>query len=435
MTLTREPSSFGQCMMWIVEQQLAGPGAMTVPLALRMRGPLDEDALGAALGRLVERHETLRSTLAWTDGSRALPDALEQRVHAAAAAPPTSLRAHDVRATTADPWARVEQLVLARLREPLDVVAGPPLSLDLYRVAPEDHLLLARVHHLVTDAWSNVVLWRDLAALYSGHALAPVTTSFRDHVTQHNDRVLGEAGEAHAAFWRERLASLEYAEIRPPVERGAGEHRVCHHEWFELDRETTRRLQQAAAARGVELPTLMLAAFFAVLHQLGGQRDLAIGTVVANREDPALHDTVGYLSNIATLDVQLPETPSFADVLAATRHAQAAIAPHQHFPFLSLLVDPAVPQTARRAADVVFQMPLLPPAVAPPDGIRFAGLDVEWAPVPDGTAGRCDLELLVTPRDGILEGDLRHAPDRYERALAQDVVVRYERVLRDVAAT
>ncbi|GFJ94411.1 condensation domain-containing protein [Phytohabitans rumicis] len=54
------PLSYAQERMWFLEQYAPGTATYHMWLPLRIAGPLDEDALEAALAALVARHESLR---------------------------------------------------------------------------------------------------------------------------------------------------------------------------------------------------------------------------------------------------------------------------------------------------------------------------------------------------------------------------------------
>ncbi|MEV1178204.1 amino acid adenylation domain-containing protein, partial [Nonomuraea sp. NPDC049784] len=62
------PLSFAQQRLWFLTQMAPESTEYNVPLALRLTGPLDEVALGAALGAIVDRHEVLRTRLVPTGG-------------------------------------------------------------------------------------------------------------------------------------------------------------------------------------------------------------------------------------------------------------------------------------------------------------------------------------------------------------------------------
>jgi len=62
------PLSFAQQRLWFLDDFEPGSVEYLSPAALRLRGRLDVDALGAALTGLVARHESLRTTFEERDG-------------------------------------------------------------------------------------------------------------------------------------------------------------------------------------------------------------------------------------------------------------------------------------------------------------------------------------------------------------------------------
>ena len=63
------PASLAQEGLWFLDRMEGAGAAYNFPVALRLRGALDVAALERALGEIVRRHETLRTTLAEHDGA------------------------------------------------------------------------------------------------------------------------------------------------------------------------------------------------------------------------------------------------------------------------------------------------------------------------------------------------------------------------------
>ncbi|MFE3643404.1 amino acid adenylation domain-containing protein, partial [Streptomyces sp. NPDC059169] len=215
----RLPLSFAQQRLWLIDR-MEGPSALyNMPLALRVRGPLDPVALERALGDLVARHETLRTLITEQDGEP------HQLVLAATDAPlPVELR--DCTAES------VEAEVERAARRPFDLAAEPPVRVTLLRVAADEHVLVVALHHIVGDGWSMGPLLSDLADAYAarrGGSLPEwdaLPVQYADYALWQRE-LLGDEGDPDSlvsrqlAYWREALAGLP-EELSLPVDRPRG---------------------------------------------------------------------------------------------------------------------------------------------------------------------------------------------------------------------
>ncbi|MBG0832646.1 amino acid adenylation domain-containing protein [Planomonospora sp. ID67723] len=304
------PLSLMQEQIWFLEQLEPGNIAYNAPTTFRLDGPLDHGRLEAAVTQLVERHEILRTTIETSaDGTPV------QRVH-----PPYAVRIPVVEAAEAE----VDALVLAEARRPFDVSELPLVRWTLLRTAPDAHELVLVEHHLVHDGWSFALLAEDLAALYRGEQPAPAApVRYRDFARWQRRN----APEGQQAYWAERLRGadegVDLPQDRPrpaaPAFTG-GVHRV------ELPARLCERAREGSRAAGVTLFCTLLAAYVALLHRVGGQRDLCVGSAFANRRVPGTESVAGMFVNPVTLRFDLSGTVTFGALLgqaaAVTRDAQ-----------------------------------------------------------------------------------------------------------------
>ena len=171
------PLSFAQSRLWFIDQ-LQGPSPVyNMAVALRLGGRLDADALGAALADVVGRHESLRTLFPAPEG---IPQQLVMPVERADFG-------WDVVDATGWPAGRLDEAIDAAARHTFDLATEIPLRARLFRVAEDEHVLVAVVHHIAADGWSITPLVRDLGVAYASRCAgrapgwAPLAVQYVDY--------------------------------------------------------------------------------------------------------------------------------------------------------------------------------------------------------------------------------------------------------------
>ncbi|MCP4653906.1 MAG: non-ribosomal peptide synthetase, partial [bacterium] len=176
---------------------------------------------------------------------------------------------------------------------PFDLARDWMIRPCLMRLGPRDHLLLVTVHHIAFDTWSQIILHRELAELYTAYTsgreprLPALEVQYADFASWQRERLRDQSLEPRIAYWTERLGAqppapeLPTDRPRPPVETFAGSRLRVR-----LDPPLVTRLEALSRERGVTLFMTMLAIFQALLHRHTGQDDLTIGTPVGGRPRP-----------------------------------------------------------------------------------------------------------------------------------------------------
>lgn len=409
-----EPASVGQRMLWLIDRHRGGEGALNYPVLARVRGPLDTADLADALARVVARHETLRTTFARRRGL------LTQLIHEAAAVP---IAERDL-AAAPDPAAALREGLAAEMGERVDPTVAP-FRATLWRTAPDDRVLCLNVHHLVTDGWSCGILLDDLLhALRGGPAQPRVGWQYRHYVRWQRSQLAADRLRPHRDYWRERLADLQFSALPLREDQGgpAGRSGTAR---AAIGGAVTAGLRSVARAHGTTLFTVMLAAYYALLHRFTGQTDVAIASLFANRTRPEVMRTVGFFANLVILRARFERGATFAGLLRRAHATVAEAQLHQHLPYY-LLSQEELRVDDRRADEVVFQ--LLPEIPAP---VAVGPVQVEVL-LPE-VASRFDLELAVVPRAGGLDVLLQYSRRRVDDAWAAGFVAAYASLAADVA--
>ncbi|MFJ8043469.1 condensation domain-containing protein [Kitasatospora sp. NPDC096147] len=372
------PLSHAQHRMWLMEHLGQGGAHYNVPVAARLRGPLDLGALATALTALTERHEILRTRYGQRDG---LP---YQEVLPVAPVPVEVRR-------TAEHGAPA--LLRAEGSRPFDLATGPVLRALVLRHAPEDHALLLTVHHIAVDGASLPVLTGDLAALYAAactgrpSGLPGPTLQYADFARweRARDPELAAAAEARAAQLAGARPLPLLRAVTGPRARAAALHGAP------LTPATLDGLRRLATAHGATLYTVVLAAALATLHRATGESDLTVGLASGHRARPELRRLVGLGVNTLAVRADLGGDPEFTEALGRVRAALLE-AQQQHEVPLDLVVERLGAQA--RGEDGRALLSVTCDLVQPVAPLELPGLTAEAVEVGLGLA-KFGLGLLV----------------------------------------
>lgn len=422
---SRSRPSFVQERLWLATQRDGEGAAYNLCTAHRLRGALDTDAFGAAIDRVVARHDSLRMRFVRGD------EGLVAEVRDDVTIRLERLEAHGV---GEDSWS---SLVEAIAHDPIDLSTAPLARFVLIELAPEDHILVLVLHHTIADGWSIGVLYDELADHYGAHLqgmhLVDVTppATFLSHAERERRRfAAGEFDEA-IEHWRRRLAGapddgLPAADPRPPVQtyRGA---RVR----TRIEPSTTALAEKLARTDHASVFAVLLGLWSALLSRYGAGSDVVVGTPVANRPDRDARDVIGCFANTVALRCDLGGEPTLRDLVVRARERLVADQPHFAAPFERVVEA----LDAARSADagVVFQHMLVLLNV-PTTKLTLPGIEVDELTVESGSC-QFDLSLDVKRRDGGLDLALEYAVDLYDEAMAHQIlghfVILFERFVLD----
>ncbi|MFF0749911.1 amino acid adenylation domain-containing protein [Streptomyces sp. NPDC004267] len=428
------PLSPAQRGLWFAFR-LEGPSpTYNVPLAVRLSGELDRDALAAAVDDVVARHEVLRTRFAEVGGEPV------QVVEDGASAAVEYVEL---------PESELPRALAERAAYAFDLAAEIPLRVTLLRVAEQEHVLLLLVHHIAGDGWSMGPLARDLSVAYTARCRgaapdwAPLPVQYADYVLW-QEGVLGAADDPSSvlaeqlAFWRRELAGTpELLEL--PLDRPRPA--VASHQGatvrFTIDAAAHNALLSLARETDATPFMVVQSALAVLLSRLGAGTDIPLGTAVAGRTDEALDDLVGFFVNTLVLRTDVSGDPTFRELLARVRETDLAAYAHQDVPF-ERVVEAVNP--GRSLSHAPLYQTMLTSQNIPAHATALPGLGAADEDVPKGTA-RHDLSFHTwerTAEDGSgagIDGRLEYATDLFDAATAEALAARLVRLLGEACAT
>lgn len=322
--------SYAQQRMWTLDNVLPGCARYNIPIAFRLRGPVDVAAMSKAIERVVEQYPVLRTVYTMIDGR------LYQVVLPPAAAPLTRV---DLSALPTDAaFAEAVRHATAFVRRCFDLERQPQFDALLLELGCDEWMVAFSTHHIAIDGSQDLIV-ESLSELYAqalqGAAPPPpiAVPSYVDYATWQRTVVEGSESDAALSYWLARLAgssTLHLPTDRPMsiVQTGAGGRHECI-----LPAGASERIAALGRAHGTTLFQTLLAATWAFLARLCDQDDVCVAAPLADRPHPDVERCVGNFVNTVILRGSIQGDPSFAAVLALARSSTIEAIENGAIPF------------------------------------------------------------------------------------------------------
>jgi len=308
-----------------------------IPLVLRIKGELCIDALKGALDDVVERQESLRTQVHYseTDGNIGFQEVL----------PPLSvpLTVHDI---AAPPGRARDELAIDLLiqlnDESMPFSVKPSMRASLYRFDDHDAVLTLLIHHLFCDGWSTDILRREVAACYKArvtgipHGL-PAPVPYREFALWEQQYLQSDEAAAARRFWMDNLAGTEMFTM--PADRAHGPDTLTPRSAignFSIGPDDFAKVSASAAQNRCSVWHVFLAAYMVLAERVTSRSDITLFTSNSGRPASKFYDTIGFFVNTVPLRLEFGECNTFRDLMLLARKASADTRQH-HLPFATIL--------------------------------------------------------------------------------------------------
>jgi tyrocidine synthetase-3 len=335
-----------QKRMYILQQVDSAGTGYNVSIAVLLEGVLNRDWLEQAFNRMIERHESLRTSFEMVSEEpvQIIHDNVEFEIE-------YSLFPGDF------PLNILAENVITEFIRPFDLSHAPLLRVGLIETGRYRHIMVVDMHHIVTDGTSMQLLIKELTALYAGEELIPLRLQYKDFAKWLDSREQRERIKKQEEYWlKEFVGEIPVLDLPLNYERPAIRSFEGASVEFELSIQRTTALKRLAMDEGVTLYMILLAVTNVFLSKITNQQDIVVGTPVAGRRHADLERVIGMFVNTLALKNQIHGEQLFGDFLKVVGRKTLDAFENQEYPFEDLVERVIVHRDARRNPLIDFML-------------------------------------------------------------------------------
>ncbi|PEP80278.1 condensation domain-containing protein, partial [Bacillus pseudomycoides] len=328
----RVPLSYAQQRLWFMNQLEPNSSLYNIPTTWCLKGKWAIEALEKGYNALIHRHEMLRTVFQEINGEplQVIEDYTTK-----------SLQVIDLRhLPQEEKELQMKDLTQREIEKPFDLSEGPLIRTQLIIMEEEELVLLCTMHHIISDGWSMGILFDEWFALYQAFAeektaqLQPLPLQYADFAQWQRDWLKDEVLSQQLEYWQKELngelpvLKLPFDSPRPAVQSYKGDtYQVI------LPVALLERIKAFSRQEGATLFMTLLAGYQGFLSRYTGQKDILVGSPIANRNHKEIEGLIGFFVNTLVYRANLTDDLTFKELVAQVKGKALKAQEYQDVPF------------------------------------------------------------------------------------------------------
>ncbi len=386
-----KPLSFSQQSLWLLDKINSGSSHYNITSAFKLKGKLNTVALEKTFLNILERHESLRSYFIMNDKEEPI-----QKLN--------SVTEFDIHIESLDATLNADEQIEKCIEEEkhyiFDLTKDILLRVRVLQVQEEEHILIVNMHHIASDGWSMGILIKEFSTLYTNYikdgefSLPELKVQYSDYAHWQRNWLKGNVLKKYTNYWKNQLAdlptihNLPIDKPRPNLQSFNGSIHTST-----INKETASLLQDICKEESASLFMGLHAAFSTLLARYSNEKDIVIGSPIANREQAETADLVGFFMNLLVLRSDLSKNQSFRELVKQSKEVLEGAYEHQQMPFDKLVEELKVKRSLSHS-------PLFQVALSLQNNQRgelsMSDLTMEAVSYEKGNSSKYDLSLAVS---------------------------------------
>lgn len=413
------PLSFAQERVWFIDQT-QGSIQYHVPVVLQLSGQVNYSLIQEAFKELFLRHDILRTTYHENEG---IPyQNISEKVN---------FDFDFVEVVEEEVQIEIEE----RLQKPFDLENDSPFRPSLIKINQDKYILVIVFHHIACDGWSLSILVNEFASIYnalsqkSSYHLTDQKVHYADYAIWQRKTIDESVLDNQLSYWKNKLTSVKPLSLptdykRPPVQSFKGKSSK-----YRLNKDLFIKAKKLSNEENVTLFMFMLSVFKLLLYKYSNQKDIVVGTVIANRNRQEMEDIIGFFTNSLPLHTSIDKEQSFLDYLSHIKDEVLEAYSHQDVPFEEIVR--LVTQTRDASRNPIFQVMFIFQNTPDIPEISLDGIEISPYTFKNSTS-QFDLTFDISEINGQLALNVHYCSDLFEQSTIDRMANRYIKLLNDI---
>ncbi len=417
----RVPLSFSQERLWFLDQR-QGSIEYHIPITLNIQGDLDLFIIEASLKEIVTRHEILRTVIKSEEGVG------HQEV-----LPVESWKMNIIEEVSS--IEELEKVLSIFINKPFDLSKDYMCRACIIKKGEQEYVLTVVFHHISSDGWSEDILINELIELYTSKKenrnsnLKTLSLQYRDYAIWQRKYLEGEILEEQLSYWSNQLENIAPLSLPTDYARPAAQSNLGAGFSFELDKNLRESLVEICEGKEVTLFMILLSAFKILLYKYSGQKDICVGTPVANRTQVELEGIIGFFINTLAIRSNLEGNPTFIKFLKEVKRTTLEAYDHQSVPY-EKVVDSVI-ETRDLSMNPLFQVMFVLQNTPEEEVMELEDLNLFPYPYTN-TTSKFDMKLTAEDHKDGISLWLEYSTDLFKEDTVRQIAVHYRKLLESI---
>lgn len=318
------PLANSQKGIFVQHHKEAGALVYNISQLVTLDYNIDLPALTGAFKKLIERHESLRTSFGMVDGQPV--QFVQNRVD-------FEIEYHEI-----DNSPPAIDKILSGFIKPFDLSRAPLFHVGLIKEKTKRRFLMLDIHHIITDGISMNLVLKEMTALYNGNELPPITRHYKDFCIWQNSSQSKEKRKKQGEFWQREFRGniprlkMPFDFKRPEKRRFEGGHIK-----FVIDEELYAKLNEISRETETTRHMVLLAIYNILLAKYSWQEDVIVGSPVSGRNHAGLESIIGVFVNMTALRNRPQKDKTFRRFLLEVKDKVLAALDNQDYHFEELV--------------------------------------------------------------------------------------------------